>query len=64
MNKITDILSEKQFTNVDMIFVPQFVDKNLLSSDAITHPDYRLKILQAYYGGTHTITCSKCHHCR
>jgi hypothetical protein len=63
MENTVDSGSEKQFTRLPMFLVPTFIDVNLLTSEQ-KDPDFRLKRLQGYFGGTHTITCSKCHHCR
>jgi len=43
---------------------PKFIDPKLLSAEALTDPDYRLKELQNFYQNIYSISCSKCHHCR
>jgi hypothetical protein len=43
---------------------PEFLNGRELNAEQLNDPDYRLKQLQKLSGGTTTITCSKCHHCR
>jgi len=47
-----------------VLCMPEFIDPSLLSSEELTDPDYRLKMLQQEYGKGYTISCSRCHHCR
>ena len=64
MEITVDAGSVRNFSRTqEMFLVPTFIDPDLLTSE-MKDPDYRLKRLASYYGGTHTITCSKCHHCR
>jgi hypothetical protein len=42
----------------------KFVDPKSLLPEALTDPDYRLKLLERQYGLHNPISCSKCHHCR
>jgi aerobic-type carbon monoxide dehydrogenase small subunit (CoxS/CutS family) len=58
-----DICDVKEI-KTDLIKIPQFRDRKLMTNEELTDPDYRLKILQKQYGGKYIIGCSKCHHCR
>lgn len=42
---------------------PKFRNPDDMSEAELTDPDYRLKQLMKQ-NGTHSMTCSKCHHCR
>ena len=55
----------KDFGNgVLEVIKPKFRDRNQLSPEQLTDPDYALKQLEKLNGGKLSITCSKCHHCR
>jgi len=53
-----------ELVDVAQSSTPLFRERDLLSPEQLSDPDYALKELELLNNGKYSITCSKCHHCR
>jgi hypothetical protein len=54
----------EEMVDVSKSQIPLFRNREDLSEEQLTDPDYALKELAILNNGKYSITCSRCHHCR